>query len=116
MFKKKYGKTVYILIFLIFSIAVLVFLGKVFMPKYRSSLKEGGLTGDYYLEKVPHDLIFLGDCEVFENFSPAVLWESYGISSYIRGSPSNSSGSRIGFWKRSSREKLQSLSSIMCRP
>lgn len=87
MFKKKYGKTVYILIFLIFSIAVLVFLGKVFMPKYRSSLKEGGLTGDYYLEKVPHDLIFLGDCEVFENFSPAVLWENYGISSYIRGSP-----------------------------
>ena len=70
MFKKKYGKTVYILIFLIFSIAVIVFLGKLFMPKYRSSLKEGGLTGDYYLEKVPHDLIFLGDCEVFENFSP----------------------------------------------
>lgn len=86
MFKRKYSKTLYILIFLIFSIALLVFLGELFMPKYRSAIKEGALTGDYYLEKVPHDVIFLGDCEVFENFSPVTLWENFGISSYVRGS------------------------------
>jgi len=31
-------------------------------------------------------VIFIGDCEVFSNFSPVTLWEKYGISSYIRGS------------------------------
>lgn len=86
MFKKKYLKIIYISIFMIFSITVILFLGKLFTPKYRSAVKEGALTGDYYLEKVPHDVIFLGDCEVFENFSPVTLWENYGISSYIRGS------------------------------
>ncbi len=86
MFKKKYLKNLYISIFLIFSIAFLVFLGELLMPKYRSAIKEGALTGDYYFEKVPHDVIFLGDCEVFENFSPVTLWENFGISSYVRGS------------------------------
>jgi hypothetical protein len=28
----------------------------------------------------------VGDCEVYENFSPITLWEEYGINSYIRGS------------------------------
>lgn len=83
---KNYKKIIYIAIFLIFSIAVVALLGRLFMPKYVSSVKEGDLTGDYYLEKVPHDVIFLGDCEVFENFSPVTIWENYGISSYIRGS------------------------------
>ena len=31
-------------------------------------------------------MVFIGDCEVYENFSPNVLWSEYGINSYIRGS------------------------------
>ena len=42
--------------------------------------------GEYYDEAGDHDLLFLGDCEVYESFIPAVLWEKYGISSYVRGS------------------------------
>ena len=30
-------------------------------------------------------MIFIGDCEVYENISPITLWEEYGITSFIRG-------------------------------
>ena len=46
----------------------------------------GGLIAEYYEEEKDHDVVFIGDCEVYENFSPKVLWEDYGINSYIRGS------------------------------
>jgi hypothetical protein len=32
-------------------------------------------------------VIFLGDCEVYDNASPVALWENFGITSYVRGSP-----------------------------
>ena len=54
-------------------------------PKYISN-PEGLLVGEYYAEAGGHDVIFVGDCEVYESFIPAVLWEKYGISSYVRGS------------------------------
>ena len=56
------------------------------VPKYRSN-PEGALIGEYYPHAGGHDVIFVGDCEVYEGFVPAVLWEEYGISSYVRGSP-----------------------------
>ncbi len=49
--------------------------------------QEGLLSGEYYGEAGGHDLLFIGDCEVYESFVPAVLWEKYGISSYVRGTP-----------------------------
>ena len=55
------------------------------VPKYTDN-KEGALVSEYYGEAFGHDLIFVGDCEVYESFVPAVLWEKYGISSYVRGS------------------------------
>ena len=56
------------------------------MPKYVDDVIEGALIAEYYEEDKEHDVIFIGDCEVYENFSPAVLWQEYGIHSYIRGS------------------------------
>ena len=57
------------------------------MPKYtgESSPLEGNFTSEYYEEESLHDVIFLGDCEVYENFDPIYLWENFGITSYIRG-------------------------------
>lgn len=72
-------------VLLVFCLAI-VFLGKLFQPKYLSEQKEGGLIRDYYKEVGSHDVLFVGDCEVYENFVPAVLYEEYGITSYIRGS------------------------------
>lgn len=56
------------------------------VPKYMDESRDGAMIGEYYQQAGNHDVIFIGDCEVYENFSPAVLWKEYGISSYIRGS------------------------------
>lgn len=71
---------------LIFLIAFIAILQKLFMPKYMSEIPEGNLVAEYYNEVKDHDVIFIGDCEVFSNVSPVTLWENYGITSYIRGS------------------------------
>lgn len=68
------------------AIAFLAILQRLFMPKYISEIREGSLVAEYYDEVKDHDVIFIGDCEVFSNISPITLWEKYGITSYIRGS------------------------------
>lgn len=60
---------------------------QLFMPKYMSGIYEGAMISEYYAEEKNHQMIFIGDCEVYENFSPITLWEEYGITSYIRGGP-----------------------------
>ncbi len=75
------------------SAAVLLLVGTVavltpiLQPKYISTSPEGSLTEEYYdsVEQTTHDVLFIGDCEVYESFVPAILWEEYGISSYVRG-------------------------------
>ena len=57
------------------------------IPKYMTSIPEGALIAESYAESTPHQVLFIGDCEVYENFSPITLWQEYGISSYVRGSP-----------------------------
>ncbi len=60
------------------------------MPKYISSSREGNLISEYYGEvdkDIAHQVLFVGDCEVYESFVPANLWEEQGITSYVRGSP-----------------------------
>ena len=67
----------------------MVFLGlqRLLMPKYANQVFEGNLIGEYYNSAKDHDVIFLGDCEVYANFSPITLWEEFGITSFIRGAP-----------------------------
>ncbi|MCM1025416.1 MAG: SGNH/GDSL hydrolase family protein [Roseburia sp.] len=64
----------------------LYLLQRLLLPKYAADVIEGALIAEYYDEEKDHDLILIGDCEVYENFSPQVLWDEYGINSYIRGS------------------------------
>ncbi len=64
----------------------LFLLQRLVTPKYAGDIVEGALISEYYAEAKDHDLIFIGDCEVYENFSPKVLWEEYGVNSFIRGS------------------------------
>ena len=70
-----------ILIFVI----VFALLSLLLKPKYITN-PEGRLIGEYYSHVKGNDVIFLGDCEVYETFVPAILWEKYGITSYVRGS------------------------------
>ncbi len=68
------------------ALALLWLLQALVTPKYMGSVKEGALIGEYYQNAGNNDVVFIGDCEVYENFSPITLWEEYGITSYIRGS------------------------------
>lgn len=70
----------------IIVIALICALQRLVMPKYMDDILEGSFIGEYYKEKPEHDVIMIGDCEVYENFSPITLWEQYGITSFIRGS------------------------------
>ena len=70
----------------VFIVLTLFLLQRLLIPKYVTDVVEGSLIAEYYGEDKNHDVIFIGDCEVYENFSPKVLWEDYGINSYIRGS------------------------------
>ena len=67
--------------------AVLVVMTPILMPKYLTASREGSLTEEYYasVAETTHDVLFIGDCEVFESFAPTILWEEYGISSFVRG-------------------------------
>ncbi len=71
---------------LLVSVILLGLLQALVMPKYMTVSREGALIAEYYRENTSHDVLFIGDCEVYESFTPPTLWEEYGISSYIRGS------------------------------
>ena len=78
---------------IIISVCAILVLAMIFtlcsflvIPKYTDkSQLEGRLIGEYYGDAGGHDVIFIGDCEVYESFVPAIMWEKYGTSSYIRG-------------------------------
>ncbi len=74
------------LIVICFILIFFILLQRLFMPKYVTEIHEGNLIEEYYAEEKNHDVIFIGDCEVFSNISPITLWKDYGITSYIRGS------------------------------
>ena len=77
---------IWFIVVLTLVVVILGALQKLVMPKYMGVSKEGTLIEEYYRENKDFDVIFVGDCEVYENFVPAVLWEEHGINSYIRGS------------------------------
>ena len=80
--KMKYLKPI---IVIIIFILIFIFLNKLLSPKYMTNLVEGNMTYEYYDEEKNHEVIFIGDCEVYANFSPMVLYEEEGIASYVRG-------------------------------
>ena len=74
-----------IAVILIFA---LLFAGanRLLQPKYATNLVEGSMISQYYREaNEGHDVIFIGDCEVYANFSPMELYRNYGITAYVRG-------------------------------
>lgn len=85
---KKKGKTILSIgiVLIIFGIAFAL-ISMLLQPKYMTSLEEGSFISQYYREAGNHDVIFLGDCEVYANYSPMELYRDYGITAYIRGTP-----------------------------
>lgn len=88
--KKNTKKTVLTILSVV--LAVLLLVGALLLaqalvtPKYQSGVVEGAMTAEYYNETSGHEVLMVGDCEVYENISTIELWRKYGITSYIRGS------------------------------
>lgn len=76
-----------VLCYVLLTLAVCFLLQQLTVPKYMSHPYEGAMMAEYYEAETEHEVIFLGDCEFYETISPVTLWEEYGISSYVRGSP-----------------------------
>ncbi|MDD2435371.1 MAG: SGNH/GDSL hydrolase family protein [Bacilli bacterium] len=79
-------KIIRIVIIIILFIVIFVILNMLFQPKYATNLVEGSMISQYYREVKDHEVIFIGDCELYANFSPMVMYETSGIKAYIRGS------------------------------
>ena len=75
---------------LLLLVALLAFFTRLLMPKHATSMREGALVSEYYYEADKgreHQVLFLGDCEAYLCFIPAIIWEECGITSFVRGSP-----------------------------
>ena len=64
---------------------VFVFLNMLVQPKYATELVEGGMISEYYDRAGGNDVIFVGDCEVYANFTPLEMYREAGIKAYVRG-------------------------------
>lgn len=84
--RRRLKRAVVILSTVVVFVLIFILLQKLVVPKYVDGIVEGALIAEYYEDETDHDVIFVGDCEVYENFSPVVLWNEYGINSFIRGS------------------------------
>ena len=71
---------------LLATVMCLGFVQMLVVPKYMTTSRDGALIAEYYNETTNHDVVFIGDCEVYECFTPPTLWQEYGITSYVRGS------------------------------
>ena len=84
--KKKMISVSFVLLFVLLFTAVLFTVQALLVPKYQTGVVEGSMTEEYYSDDTKHDVIMVGDCEIYETFSTVELWNKYGITSYLRGS------------------------------
>lgn len=82
---KKFIKPI---IYSLISIFLFAFVNLLFMPKYIEENPDGRITCEFYREKLPSDVIFIGSSTVHSGVSPICLWETYGITSFDRSNSS----------------------------
>ncbi len=82
---KKIFRVVLVLALIVLTCVVIHLADLLLRPKYMGDVTEGALTAEYYEAYGDHDVLFVGDCEVYENFSTVQLWREFGINSFIRG-------------------------------
>ena len=83
--KEKMKTTVSVIAVLVAFVLLLSFFTQLLQPKYMEDLVEGSMISQYYREYGDHDVIFIGDCEVYANFTPMEMYRHNGITAYIRG-------------------------------
>ena len=82
---KKIKTLISVMVVVLAFAAVFSLTSRLLSPKYMTDLVEGSMISQYYGEAGGHDVIFVGDCEVYSNFSPMELYREAGITAYVRG-------------------------------
>ena len=83
--KEKVKMTVSVVAVILAFVFLLSFFTGLLQPKYMEDLVEGSMISQYYREYGDHDVIFIGDCEVYANFTPMEMYREKGITAYVRG-------------------------------
>ena len=83
--KKLLKNVLSVLVVLLVFVLALGMVTRLLEPKYMTDLVEGSFTAQYYREAGGHDVVFIGDCEVYSNFSPMEMYRQQGITAYVRG-------------------------------
>ena len=83
--KKLLKNALSVLAVLLVFVLILGMVTRLLQPKYMTDLVEGSFTAQYYREAGGHDVVFIGDCEVYSNFSPMEMYRQQGITAYVRG-------------------------------
>ena len=83
--KEKMNVTASVAAVILAFVLLLSFFTQLLQPKYMEDLVEGSMISQYYREYGDHDVIFVGDCEVYANFTPMEMYRQKGITAYVRG-------------------------------
>ena len=78
-------KKLKVFILIIVFLFLFIFINELFAQKYVTNFPEGSMIDDYYEDPENHEVIILGDCEVYANFTPMVMYKNEGITAYVRG-------------------------------
>ena len=81
-------KCIKLIVYILISLLLFSFVNLLFMPKYIEENIDGRITNEFYREKLPCDVIFVGSSTVQAGLSPISLWETYGITSFDRSNSS----------------------------
>ena len=84
--KEKFKNAASIVAVLLVFTLLLGFFTRLLQPKYMEDLVEGSMISQYYGDYGGHDVIFIGDCEAYANFTPMEMYREQGITAYVRGS------------------------------
>lgn len=82
----KIKKVFVVIASLLVLILILGLLQSLLIPK--TDVRERSMIAEYYEDTGNHNVIFVGDCEVYENISPVTIYEKTGLTSYVRGTSS----------------------------
>ena len=74
-------------VFILVILGLLFALSPVFMPKTNKDLRDSSANGILAEPAGTIDVIIVGDSEAYCTFIPLQMWNDYGITSYVCGTP-----------------------------
>ena len=96
-------------IFVLIIAVILVVISPVFMPKTNKELRDKSANGFLAEPTNTIDVLIVGDSESYSTFIPLQIWNDYGISSYVCGTPSQTLAYSEDFLRRAFKNQKPKL-------